>query len=754
MAAIDALLHSEPILTRILNEVFRTGDLQLHALRLPLLAECGRAVHAAAANVLFHTVVLPDDDAQFSCPDTNGIPPIGDSYVNGHRDQQLGQARALVRNHAWYAPRLRMLVVADPPYSHVAPKRENTLFELEAHESEDEDTEDGIRPVSGAHLEALLKECTKLEEMVWASSIPPPDWICETLATYAPHLKRFTFSPNSSTAPVLKWDAPSISHLPPLTHLALSRLSQAGASALAANPPDARSLALDFVWLDDFVCERLARASVRKLAIGTGGTKLTDRGIAALMEGCEALEELEFVDVQGRLSKTLWANVELPPTLNALKISMSERGPHRSWTADHLLSLPSLTSLTQLTRISITRTSGTGPIDDVAVAKPVPREMVRALAECNQAEHLECDWWLWGVDELKELVEGCTLRITLDAPFAKLLTLTSSFAHLSYLARLYVAIPSAHAPSAPPSPTLNTPGLSPLALTNGYSIGGTYSAGGISIGPASIGSPTSSPLSLARSLKSPKLVTPLPLPTVTTTVDVMESPVTPGGSLGMAQSFGAGNMNERMETAVVDAVLPPLRDVRKFVRRCPKLVLLEWFGRTARGSWIAHREDAKSVAGVKVEYIPPAIVDEDGAVGMLSGINAGYGAALQASNVGLVPREGAEWTGPEAEAAAQAVRDYEAERDAEIERVKEARRRRPSVSAAVKEPRTSARETKTVARDGASRKRGATVSNGVAPEVTGKPRRRQSSAGEGLTKAKSPGVVPPSPCKRGARRSP
>jgi hypothetical protein len=207
-------------------------------------------------------------------------------------------------------------------------------------------------------------------------------------------------------------------------HLTLSRLSQAGASALAANPPDARSLALDFVWLDDFVCERLGRASLKKLVLGTGGTKLTDRGVGALMDGCEALEELELVEVQGelfgrmtslllivrigRLSKTLWSNVELPSTLSSLKIAMSESGPHHSWTADHLLSLPSLMSLTQLARISITRTSaGLGPMDDVAVAKPVPQEMVRALAACRQVKHLECDWWLWGVDELKGLVEGC-----------------------------------------------------------------------------------------------------------------------------------------------------------------------------------------------------------------------------------------------------------------------------------------------------------------------------------------------------------
>ena len=143
-------------------------------------------------------------------------------------------------------------------------------------------------------------------------------------------------------------------------------------------------------------------------------------------------------------------------------------------------------------------------------------------------------------------------------------------------------------------------------------------------------------------------------------------------------------MNDTIE--VVDCMLPPLRDVRKFMRRCPKLVMLEWFGRTARGAWVAHREDAKSVAGIKVEYVAQSVEEDQTGV----------------SVVGLVPRDEADWTGPEAEVAANAVREYEAERDGEIEREKEARRRRPSVN-----------------------KRRATVS--VVHEVS-KPRRRQSSA--------------------------
>lgn len=40
---------------------------------------------------------------------------------------------------------------------------------------------------------------------------------------------------------------------------------------------------------------------VKRITLGTGGTKLTDRGVTALLEGCEALEIFELVEVQGAL---------------------------------------------------------------------------------------------------------------------------------------------------------------------------------------------------------------------------------------------------------------------------------------------------------------------------------------------------------------------------------------------------------------------------------------------------------------------
>jgi hypothetical protein len=58
---------------------------------------------------------------------------------------------------------------------------------------------------------------------------------------------------------------------------------------------------IDFVWLDDGLCERLVEAGrrIRRLQIGTGGTKLSDRGIVAILEGCDALEEFGLREAQG-----------------------------------------------------------------------------------------------------------------------------------------------------------------------------------------------------------------------------------------------------------------------------------------------------------------------------------------------------------------------------------------------------------------------------------------------------------------------
>ena len=58
---------------------------------------------------------------------------------------------------------------------------------------------------------------------------------------------------------------------------------------------------LDFLWLDDSLCESLVAAGrrLKRLRLGTSGTKLTDRGVIAVLEGCDNLEELSLLEVQG-----------------------------------------------------------------------------------------------------------------------------------------------------------------------------------------------------------------------------------------------------------------------------------------------------------------------------------------------------------------------------------------------------------------------------------------------------------------------
>lgn len=110
-----------------------------------------------------------------------------------------------------------------------------------------------------------------------------------------------------------KWDAPSLPLLStlPLTSLHLSRLSQAGARALSSllsNIAGEYSLledvSFDIVWLDDSLCKKLVEAGrrIRTLKLGTRGTKLSDRGIVLIAEGCENLEEFTLEEVQGTLT--------------------------------------------------------------------------------------------------------------------------------------------------------------------------------------------------------------------------------------------------------------------------------------------------------------------------------------------------------------------------------------------------------------------------------------------------------------------
>jgi hypothetical protein len=270
-------------------------------------------------------------------------------------------------------------------------------------------------------------------------------------------LTRFSYTPSSQTGPTTrigtsKWSSPSLPLLAPLplTSLRLRHLSQLGSRALCtllSNMSEYSSLddvSIDLVFLDDQLCERIVEAGrrIKRLIIGTSGTKLTDKGICTLLEGCDALEEFVLEEVQGnsffdftsallcylykeidshvgRLSRSLWTRPNhFPVGLKRFKILIRESGPHHSWTTDHLSSihairLDSLEELSILRRESPPRLEQGKPtydstsFDDILALKIVPEEFVNQIKEAKELIKFECDWWSWTVPDLKVVLESC-----------------------------------------------------------------------------------------------------------------------------------------------------------------------------------------------------------------------------------------------------------------------------------------------------------------------------------------------------------
>lgn len=142
------------------------------------------------------------------------------------------------------------------------------------------------------------------------------------LVSHTPRLTHFTFTPDhtadphsSTRARLAKWDALSLPLLAslPLISLRLSRLSQSGTRALSqlfdnlGEYSTLEDVSVNFIWLDDPLCEKLADAGrrIRRLTLGTSGTKLTDKGIVNILEKCDALEELVLDQVQGSFTARL-----------------------------------------------------------------------------------------------------------------------------------------------------------------------------------------------------------------------------------------------------------------------------------------------------------------------------------------------------------------------------------------------------------------------------------------------------------------
>ncbi|KAF8322051.1 hypothetical protein DL93DRAFT_2071797 [Clavulina sp. PMI_390] len=429
--------------------------------------------------------------------------------------------------------------------------------------------------------------------------------------------------------------------------------------------------------------------------------------------------------------------------MTSLNIIVSEAGPHHSWTVDHLTSLPSF-SLDVMQSLAVSRTNlpFNSEVDEIASLQPVPRELLDRLKEESVSPtQLNLDWWGWDPSDLKELLASNhqleELSITFDAPFSKLLTLTSTFANMQNLRTFRVRVPEHHAPGVPvqqyhlhasQSPVkhlsgLPTPAASPVASSRGMA--------------RSPSSPADKPSSLPTGQPAePPFQTPPATPsdtfsTLSLGITPMSPPTSGAGCEPVSQTSHSVNsaFGISRNSSSNDASFPNPRDIQKFARRCPKLETLDWYGRNGRGSWTITREGSSAFTNggalngalsasttftpasegnatahsvntvtVKAEHVPPYFPspsDQLQAARESEAETWGWESTIE--------REGAEWTGPAAEvwAAEQAEKEALAAEEKEREQL--------AIAAAAAEAQAQAAAEKAKEKEG--RQRAASVSN-------------------------------------------
>ncbi|KAI3615277.1 hypothetical protein WG66_003611 [Moniliophthora roreri] len=530
--------HLDAVLDKLLSASI---DIQ-PSLRKIFLSALGTRIHASAVRVLFSSVIIRDDSRLFDSLEYSQR-SIVFPLLNSSSDH--------------YALSVRKLTICNADLSG--------------------EQEDDVKPCSAVQVELLLNACSNLEELVWESAICPPDGLGEILASCNSRLQSFSYTPHALASSQAchssrKWDAPSLPLLTSLniTHLHITRLSQSGARSLIemlsqlGEDCQLESLIIDLVWLDELLCDAIAGAGKRlhTLRLSTCGTKLNDTGVISILEGCESLQELALDEVQGRLSRTLWTKpCSFSPHLTRLHIVFSDSGPQHSWIADHMDSLSSF-PLESVQELIVARREARqnlqngvpvlrANIDDSLPTLNLPPSFGSRLNDCKHLLHLHCDFWAFPINDFK------TIKICLDFPFSKLLTLTSAFGTLSQLRTLSVSFTPTHAPGKPPAPL-------PLHAS-------------VSNTPPEFHSPRSK------------------------------------HALPQLLDFSQMSTQTCLFKDTDDPSMPVLRDIKRFARKCPKLGILEWYGRFGRGSWFISRPTttSKTSNAVSVKYVPPRISQED-----------------------------------------------------------------------------------------------------------------------------------------------
>jgi hypothetical protein len=159
-------------LTRSLFTI-NTSELALRAfalspaLRITFLASLGPRIRDSAIRVLFHTLIISDDAAALSAPESNVGP--------------------LLSNPTRYAHAVKVIAIRDPE-SHLRARRKQW-----SSNPDNINSQNNIKPIGTDQLFSFLKLCSSLEEIVWESSLPPPEGLCEVGQLSSMHYVAFDF---------------------------------------------------------------------------------------------------------------------------------------------------------------------------------------------------------------------------------------------------------------------------------------------------------------------------------------------------------------------------------------------------------------------------------------------------------------------------------------------------------------------------------------------------------------------------------
>jgi hypothetical protein len=265
------------------------------------LSSLGSAVSEAATRHLFSTMSLENDDAILvEAEEQDPTSACRTMWCSVFRDPKLGE---LVRE---------LIVTNAGEVCMVGRGRSELVFE------EDGEGDEGtaVTPLDSQSFGALLKRLPNLTKFSWTATRSPPAELCAYLGSSARTLVSFSLdlpppSPSddkSHAAPksTERWDATDISRLPlSLRSLSVSHVSLEGSRALASafsSLPNLESLVIsESMFVDDAFMKSLGDAKrLKKLRISSmHGTKLTEKGLGELFEGCTGLEELTLDNVEG-----------------------------------------------------------------------------------------------------------------------------------------------------------------------------------------------------------------------------------------------------------------------------------------------------------------------------------------------------------------------------------------------------------------------------------------------------------------------